>query len=155
MINKNRILSKIKNGSVIRALASSVAAVVAIMSLNVGYVSAEEPADEVVIETEVAAEDEIVAEMEVAAEDEVTGYAIYAEETDLEVVSTSPVPTEAEAYYAMMNMKPSYPEGMPWTNDNFYAWKGGVYSGGYGCAGFAFILSDAAFGDLPARRILV
>lgn len=23
---------------------------------------------------------------------------------------------------------------------------------GYGCAGFAFLLSDAAFGDLPARK---
>ena len=37
-------------------------------------------------------------------------------------------------------------------NDNSYAWKGGIYSEGYGCAGFAFMLSDAAFGELPARQ---
>ena len=53
----------------------------------------------------------------------------------------------------MIALKEEYPEGMPWTNDNYYAWNGGIYSGGYGCAGFAFILSDAAFGDLPARMI--
>lgn len=47
-------------------------------------------------------------------------------------------------------MKEVYPEGMHWTNDNYYAWNGGIYSGGYGCAGFAFALSDAAFGDAKA-----
>ena len=62
-------------------------------------------------------------------------------------------PTESEAYSAMIALKPKYPEGMPWTNDNGYAWKGGIFSVGYGCAGFAFILSDAAFGDLPARMV--
>ena len=59
--------------------------------------------------------------------------------------------TEAQAYNAMIALKSQYPEGMTWTNDNFYAWNGGIYYGGYGCAGFAFILSDAAFGNLPAR----
>lgn len=54
-------------------------------------------------------------------------------------------------YQAMIALKSKYPEGMPWTNANYYAWKGGIYTGGYGCAGFAFILSDAAFGDAPAR----
>ena len=54
-------------------------------------------------------------------------------------------------YNRMIAKKTEYPEGMPWTNANFYAWNGGIYSGGYGCAGFAFMLSDAAFGDLPAR----
>jgi hypothetical protein len=52
---------------------------------------------------------------------------------------------------AMIALQSSYPHGMRWTNDNFYAWNGGIYSGGYGCAAFAFILSDAAFGTLPAR----
>ncbi len=51
----------------------------------------------------------------------------------------------------ILAMKSAYPEGMSWTNDNFYAWDAGYYSGGYGCAGFAFLLSDAAFGDMPAR----
>ena len=60
-------------------------------------------------------------------------------------------PTEAEAYSRMIALKEDYPEGTPWTNDNFYAWNGGIYSGGYGCVAFAFLLSDAAFGTLPAR----
>ncbi|MCM1134761.1 MAG: hypothetical protein NC400_04215 [Clostridium sp.] len=54
-------------------------------------------------------------------------------------------------YSAMIGLKSSYPDGTPWTNENFYAWKGGIYSGGYGCAGFAFMLSDAAFGNARAR----
>lgn len=59
--------------------------------------------------------------------------------------------TPDAVYNRMIAMKDAYPEGMPWTNDNFYAWNGGYYYGGYGCAGFAFILSDAAFGNLPSR----
>lgn len=58
-----------------------------------------------------------------------------------------------EIYNAMTALKSDYPEGMKWTNDNSYAWNGGIFSKGYGCAGFAFILSDAAFGRLPARMI--
>lgn len=58
--------------------------------------------------------------------------------------------TEEGVYSAMLAMKADFPEGMPWTNDDFYRWNGGIYSGGYGCAGFAFLLSDAAFGKLPA-----
>ena len=68
-------------------------------------------------------------------------------------VTASAAPTEAEAYSRMIAMKEEYPEGREWTNANHYAWKGGVFSGGSGCAGFAFILSDAAFGTLRARRI--
>ena len=56
-------------------------------------------------------------------------------------------------YQAMIALKSRYPEGTPWTNDNYYGWRGGIYSGGYGCAGFAFMLSDAAFGTLPARMV--
>ena len=54
-------------------------------------------------------------------------------------------------YQAMVAQKAVFPEGMHWDNSNFYAWHGGIYSGGYGCAGFAFALSDAAFGNAPAR----
>ncbi len=61
--------------------------------------------------------------------------------------------TEAQVYESMIAMKAQYPEGMRWTNANSYRWKGGIYSTGYGCAGFAFLLSDAAFGDLPARLV--
>lgn len=53
--------------------------------------------------------------------------------------------TAKNAYKKMIALKKKYPEGMTWTNDNYY-------SGGYGCAGFAFILSDKAFGNLPARE---
>ena len=62
-------------------------------------------------------------------------------------------PSESAVYSAMIALKSTYPEGMPWTNANEYAWKGGIFDLGYGCSGFAFILSDAAFGDLPARMV--
>ena len=61
-------------------------------------------------------------------------------------------PAEAAAYKKILAMKSRYPEGMRWTNANYYEWNGGIYRGGYGCAGFAFAMSDAAFGDAPARR---
>ena len=52
----------------------------------------------------------------------------------------------------MLAQRASFPEGMTWTNSNYYAWHGGIYAGGYGCAGFAFCLSDVAFGDAPAMK---
>lgn len=68
-------------------------------------------------------------------------------------VKKSNEPSIDDSIYAkMIALKKEYPEGMKWTNENYYAWKGGIYSGGYGCVGFAFILSDAAFGSLPARE---
>lgn len=67
--------------------------------------------------------------------------------------STSHTPTEQEVYNAIIAMKSSYPEGTVWTNSNGYTWKGGIYTSGGGCAGFAFLLSDAAFGNLPARKV--
>ena len=56
--------------------------------------------------------------------------------------------TISGARETMLSMKAQYPEGMHWTNDNFYAWNGGYFSGGYGCAGLAFLLSDAVFGNI-------
>lgn len=61
--------------------------------------------------------------------------------------------TAESVYNAMISLKNKYPTGTKWTNDNFYAWNGGIYYGGYGCAGFAFMLSDSAFGTLPAEMI--
>lgn len=65
------------------------------------------------------------------------------------------IPTQREAYDAMIAQQETYPEGMEWTNDNTYAWKGGTSGGiagtGAGCVAFAYILSDAAFDNLPAR----
>ena len=56
-----------------------------------------------------------------------------------------------QVYETIMAQKAVFPEGMHWTNDNYYGWKGGTYIGGYGCAGFAFAVSDAAFGDVKAQ----
>ncbi|MBQ8921877.1 MAG: hypothetical protein IJ060_06925 [Oscillospiraceae bacterium] len=67
--------------------------------------------------------------------------------------AASPDLSPSAVYAAMIALKTQYPEGTPYTNDNYYAWKGGIFSGGYGCAGFAFMLSDAAFGNLPARQL--
>lgn len=52
----------------------------------------------------------------------------------------------------LIAMKEKYPEGTPWTNENVYSWKGGIYSKGGGCSAFSFILSDNVFGDLKARK---
>jgi hypothetical protein len=60
--------------------------------------------------------------------------------------------TEEDVYNSIMSLKDEYPNDMPWTNDNYYEWNGGIFSGGYGCFGFAFILSDEAFGRAPARK---
>lgn len=73
----------------------------------------------------------------------------------------------AEVYNKMNALREKYPEGMVWTNfepygsrgtlGSGYTWKGGKILGnvssGVGCAAFAFILSDAAFGDLKAEVI--
>ncbi len=58
---------------------------------------------------------------------------------------------EMSIHKSMLALKEQYPEGMRWTNDNYYEWKGGIYTGGYGCAAFSYMLSDAAFKNLPAR----
>ena len=76
----------------------------------------------------------------------------------------SMVPTPTQAYESMIALKDqdAYKEGTPWTNDEpysdskgYYYWKGGNIDGqrisAVGCVAFAFILSDAAFGSLPAR----
>lgn len=75
-------------------------------------------------------------------------------------------PTYQEAYEKMAALKSTYPEGTAWTNftpygrdgdkGSDYVWKGGKIKGadrGVGCAAFAFILSDEAFGALPARAV--
>lgn len=56
-----------------------------------------------------------------------------------------------QVYETIMAQQAVFPEGMHWTNDNYYGWKGGTYIGGFGCAGFAFAVSDAAFGDVKAK----
>lgn len=73
------------------------------------------------------------------------------------------IPTLQEAYSAMIALKEQdmYKEGTEWTDyipyndNNLYRWKGGPINGknivAVGCVAFAFSLSDAAFGSLPAR----
>jgi len=76
----------------------------------------------------------------------------------------SEIPSPSEVYDAMIALKDrdEYKEGTPWTNDEpysdskgYYRWKGGMLDGknivAVGCVAFAFILSDEAFGSLPAR----
>ena len=55
---------------------------------------------------------------------------------------------------AIMSLKEEYPEATPWTEDNTYRWDGKKvsdtigksYINGYGCAAFAMMASDVAFG---------
>lgn len=70
-----------------------------------------------------------------------------------EQVAVAPVTVNnyENAHDIMMSFKNSYPEGTRYTNDDFYAWNGGIYYGGFGCAGFAFMISDAIFGDNQAE----
>lgn len=56
-------------------------------------------------------------------------------------------------------MKDIYPDGMTWTNYEPYGEKGdkdsyrsNAMGNGRGCVAFAYELSDAAFGMLPARK---
>jgi len=58
----------------------------------------------------------------------------------------------------IMALQPKYPAGITWTDQTHkYEWKGGdwpngIYTSGTGCLAFAFILSDAAFGDQKSRK---
>lgn len=90
---------------------------------------------------------------------------VLAEESISEpVVYDSKIPAPQEVYAAMIALKDQdgYKEGTTWTDDEpysdaagYYHWKGGTINGtnivAVGCVAFAFILSDTAFGSLPAR----
>ena len=65
--------------------------------------------------------------------------------------TTGMTKAEKSVYKKMKAMNKKYPEGKKWTDSKYYEWKGGYYTGGYGCAAFAFKVSDAAFGDKPCR----
>ncbi len=82
----------------------------------------------------------------------------------ISVAALENVPTYQDAYDAMTALKEDYPEGMKWTNfepygskgelGDAYTWNGGAVYGAksaVGCMAFVFILSDEAFGNLPAR----
>ena len=67
-------------------------------------------------------------------------------------VNAATSPTEQDVYQKMIAMKSQYPEGTIYTNLQWYKWRGSNDTG-YGCVGFAMILSDAAFGNLPAKKV--
>lgn len=60
--------------------------------------------------------------------------------------------TGEEVIESILAQKTRYPEGLSWTDNNSYFWNINNTMG-YGCAAFAFILSDAAFGTLPSRTL--
>ena len=62
-------------------------------------------------------------------------------------------PTEEGVYKSLMEMKADYPQGTSWTSRNQYGWQGGGYGKARGCMAFAHMMSDAAFGSLPARKV--
>lgn len=62
---------------------------------------------------------------------------------------TNGQPITEENVRALINdLRPLYPEGLKWTNDNGYLANDWSLMG-YGCAAFALICGDAAFGSLP------
>lgn len=77
-----------------------------------------------------------------------------AKSTTTTTTTTAKKLTEQEVYNAMIALKSQYPDGTPWNNDKKYVWKASNRKNytGYGCAGFAFLLSDAAFGTAPATK---
>ncbi|MBQ8515060.1 MAG: Ig-like domain-containing protein [Ruminococcus sp.] len=77
---------------------------------------------------------------------------VHSLEAPLSVTQASiTVPYSCQTVYdSITALEESYPNGTAWTNSNIYNWNGGYLSGGGGCVAFAFILSDAAFGTLPA-----
>ena len=60
---------------------------------------------------------------------------------------------ENSVYNDMIAFQSVYPEGSPWDNHVFRNFNGGFFDIGAGCAAFTFMLSDAAFGTLPARMV--
>ncbi len=67
-------------------------------------------------------------------------------------------PSEEQVRNDILAMKKKYPEGYKWTTDDYAVWGPDIYYDnmqctGYGCVGFAFIVSDAAFGKNKSKKI--
>lgn len=61
--------------------------------------------------------------------------------------------TEAEVQAVLAQLEIEYPHGSPWgSNDR---WTSPVFGSGRECAGFAFMVSDKIFGDLPKYAIAI
>lgn len=63
-------------------------------------------------------------------------------------------PTEEQVYNDIIALKEIYREGDTWSEgDEYYrTWSGGLFGGADACMGFAIMLSEEAFGYLPARK---
>lgn len=57
--------------------------------------------------------------------------------------------TEENVQAILYSLKEQYPEGMHWTNDDYYYSDATPYWNYYGCAAFAMICTDAVFGLFP------
>ena len=62
------------------------------------------------------------------------------------------VPTEETVQAALRALREQYPNNTAWPAP-YRSTSGGPYYSGMNCAGWATLCSDAAFGDLPWRRI--
>ena len=60
------------------------------------------------------------------AEGRTIGVKIGAEQNTIQAAQAA----DGGIYNAMIAQKAVFPEGMRWDNNNFYAWHGGIYSGG-------------------------
>lgn len=59
------------------------------------------------------------------------------------------------SHEGLKQLESTYPTGTYYGPDCYYMWRANsVYRGGYGCAGFAYMLSDAVFGDEPAVKLM-
>lgn len=61
-------------------------------------------------------------------------------------------PTEETVQAALMALRERYPHNTTWPTP-YRSTSGGPYHRGINCSGWATLCSDAAFGDLPWRRI--
>ena len=62
------------------------------------------------------------------------------------------VPTEESVLAVLEDLEARYPNNTYWPSP-YRSTSGGPYHSGMNCAGWATLCSDAAFGDLPWRRI--
>ena len=60
--------------------------------------------------------------------------------------------TEESVRAALAALRERYPNGASWPSP-YRSASGGPYHSGMNCAGWAVLCSDAAFGDLPWRRV--
>ena len=69
-----------------------------------------------------------------------------------EVPAAPSGPTEESVQAALQALRRQYPHGTLWPSP-YHSTSGGPYSRGINCSGWATLCSDAAFGDLPWRRV--